>query len=440
MSLEMNCVNCGSTLKITEWGPDRICPICGQNTVNVDIKEAHVFFGDSYSQIFEHFIKDEALDVALKRTRNGNYFHLGVDYQYVRLSYELCFGDISNPPYSNANFYAHSCGSYQAALARKERAFEKLDRIDYTVSVYLWISDDKANEYMNLLYFAKDFERFANVYLVRWNHTEKSFEGGKRSMINALSKKIRLSVRELHEMSARFSKIQGLRSECLLGNSELVEPWSFERVEEYVLACMSQKYRGFRKICSAVSGAIKKDTSFEIGYFMVKEAVHRLMMVGKIESHGACMWWGEPCYNNLISDQSFRIKNRQKAKYSYNDVLNIVACAFKYGYTYPLYDLLDDSSVLIKEDRSLNGRWSIIEYIENDGAHRVCYSKQSVECHITKVEEGKDYKKDDVFILVDYEKDEYHDYWLVKVFSEDNIIRRIEISKPKGGLKLLATE
>ena len=47
MPFEMNCVSCGSSLKITEWGPNRICSFCGKCTVNVDIKKVHVNFSDT---------------------------------------------------------------------------------------------------------------------------------------------------------------------------------------------------------------------------------------------------------------------------------------------------------------------------------------------------------------------------------------------------------
>ena len=68
------------------------------------------------------------------------------------------------------------------------------------------------------------------------------------------------------------------------------------------------------------------------------------------------------------------------------------------------------------------------------------FGKVNYSINITKVEEGKEYQKDDVYLLIGYEKDMSHDYWLVKVFFEDNIIHCIEISKPKGGLKLTAVD
>ena len=103
MSLEMSCVNCGSTLKITEWGPKRICPFCGQNTVNVDIKEVHVNFSDSTYG-----------DPSVLPRESSNLFIVGVDYLNVCFRMELSLGDISSPPYSNAFAYAHRYGSAQS--------------------------------------------------------------------------------------------------------------------------------------------------------------------------------------------------------------------------------------------------------------------------------------------------------------------------------------
>lgn len=440
MPFEMNCANCGGALKITEWGPNRICPSCGKNTVNVDIREVHVLFGDKYSQSFEYFIKDEMLDAVLQRSRKSKDLHPGVDYHKIRLYYELCIGNISNPPYSNANYYAHYSGSPEVAVARRDRALEKLESVDDTVPVYLWLSNNEANEFMNLLYFAKSFERFENVYLVKWNHTEKDFDGAKFTMLKALERKRKLSLKEPDEFYSRFIEIQKWNSEYLIGDSDKVEPWSYSKVEEYVLSCMTNRYRTLGSIYSAVLKAVKKDCSFYIDYRMVEEAVHRLMMIGKIKSHGACMWWGESCYNNMICTQSFRITNRQHQTLTYNEVLEVICDAFEFGYTYPLYDLLNDDSILVSTEKTITGRWGIIEYIENDGAYRVLSCNQKVECNITKVEEGNGYQKDDVYIFLKYEKEESNEYWLVKVLFDDNIIHSIEVSMPKEGLKLIAEE
>ena len=442
--LELKCANCGVTLKITEWGPNRICPICGEHTVKVDIQEVHVFFSDLHLQSFDRFINDEEVSAVLQRKRDGKDFHSGIDYLFMHLYYELCIGNISNPPYSNANYYAHHYSSCKSALLRSERASKKLDSVDSTVPIYLWLSDNDVNEFMNLLYFAKLFNRFENVFLVKWIHTEKDFPGSKLTMVKALTEKTKLTAKDLDDLSDKFTKIQGWNAECLVGNSELVEPWSFSRIEEYVLGCMSEKYRGLGNIYSDVLKAIKKDTSYRICYNTVTEAVHRLMMVGKIKSRGACMWWGSSDNNNLLCTQFFCIANRQPRQYSYEDALDIVCDAFEFGYTYPLYDLLNDSSILLKEEHSITGKWDIIEYIESIGSHRINYCHQNVECDITKVEEGKDYQKDDIYILLVYleyeEEKKLHDSWLLKIYFDDNIIHKIEFSKPKGGLRLTAVD
>ena len=148
------------------------------------------------------------------------------------------------------------------------------------------------------------------------------------------------------------------------------------------------------------------------------------------------MWWGESIYNNVLCTQSFRIADRQTKSCSFDIAFKAVSNAFEFGYTYPLYDLLDDDSSLVLDDQTVVGKWEIIEYIENDGAYRVHSCKQKVTCDIINVEEGEGYQKDDVYVLLRYEKEGLNDSWLIKVAFYDNIIRRIEISEPKGGLKL----
>lgn len=438
MSLEKKCVSCEKSLDFRKWGPERICPFCGKDTVIVDIKEVHVSFGDGHSQSFTHFIIDKAMDSALRR--NGKEFHVGIDYYYVRLEYELCFGNISNPPYSNAVYYAHHYSSAKSRQLGIEYQLEKISGIEKSVPIYLWLSNDEPNELMNLLYFAKTFERFEQVFLVRWEHTEEDFEGALQTMILALKKKVRLFSKDISDLSARFSEIQGWNSECLIGNSETVEPWPLSKLEEYVLAAHTDRYREIGAIYSDTLDAIERDTSYHIRFKMVEEAVHRLMMMGKVRSHGACMWWGESHYNNMICTQEFRLSSPSPRTYTKSDIIKVVCDAFEFGYTYPLYDLLNQESVLVTEEQDVSGRWSIIEYIEDDGSYRVNCCDQKIECHITKVETGADYHKGDIYILLQYEKDDLTESWLVKVLTRGNIIHKIEISKPKGGLELSVVE
>ena len=438
MPLERDCVSCGKTLKITEWGPNRTCPYCGKETVKVHIKEIHVSFSKVHETSWRDFLSDIRLNDVLGRTDK---YTVGIDYERMRLSYELCYGDISDPPYSNANYYAHHAGTATIAEKGIKARREQLAGMDKSIPVYLWLSDNDADGLMNFLYFAKDFEQFDNVYQVEWLHTETDWDSTTDSMIDAIKTKKRITKDEMNNLYSRFKEIQSWNAECLIGNSELIEAWSLAQLEQYILACLSaEEYYPFGSIFMDVSEAVERDTSYRITYSMIMEAVHQMMLVGKIESHGACEWWGEGCYNNLISTQSFRIANHQCQSYTYDGALKIVAEAFEYGYTYPLYDLLDENAVLIWDDNKVVGRKPIIEYIENSGEERIHCLKQSVECAITKVEEGTNYQNGENFILVVYSKEEEKEYWLIKVRFNGAVIENIEITKPKGKLKLVAVE
>ena len=260
------------------------------------IKEVHVSFETVYSDSFSFFLSNEALNGILNRT--GKKYRVGVDYQRLCLRYELCIGSIADPPYSNADFYAHHYTLPQEAQEGNARQLEKLSGIDSAVPVYLWLNDYDANGLLNLLYFSKEFERFENVFLVRWYHTEKDFNGSKFSMIKALKHKTRLSKQDLYDMSARFCEIQKWNAELLVGDSFHIEPWPLSRLEEYVLFCMTERYRYFNSIFSNVCKVIKKATSLQISYHMFQEAVYHLMMLGKIESQGG---------GDMIITQRFRL-------------------------------------------------------------------------------------------------------------------------------------
>ena len=412
MGYKMTCSACGAALYYKDWEANRICPVCGNPAVYADIKEVHIFFGDSQLQGFDMFISNEDMDAVLQRKRNGNGFKRDVDYHRVTISYELCIGDISNPPYSNANYYAHNCGSYRIAIAQNERSFEKLNSVDGTVPIYIWLNSYKANDYMNLLYFAKFFKRFENVFSVKWNHDEEDFYGSEVTMIKAIEKKTRLTALELDEFSSRFAEIQGWNAEYLLGNSDYVEPWQFSRLEKYVLSFMNNEYRHFGRIYWDVRDAVEKDTTFIVDSRMFQEAIHRLNMVGKIESHGACMWWGDDVHCNVgLFTQRFRKSKRRTQKLSYDDIVGIICDSFVYGYTYGLYSLLDDDSTLAVDGQTISGKWGIIEYIENDGAYRVHNCNQSVECTLIEDKDGDD-RNDRAHILLTYEKQATREHFL----------------------------
>ena len=438
MPLERDCVSCGKTLKITEWGVDRKCPYCGQDTVKVDIKEIHVSFSRTHETSWRDFLSNAELNNVLGR---ADKYSVGLDYERIRLCYELCYGDISNPPYSNANYYAHHSCPASAAVDGIEWRRNQLANWDKSIPVYLWLSDNDANGFMNFLYFAKEFKEFQNVFWVQWNHTEKDYDSTIDSMIESIYRKTKLTPSEMDDFYARFKEIQGWKAECLVGNSDHVEPCTLEKLEKYVISCLNKEdYYAFGSIFMDVIAAFEKDTTYRLSYDIIMEVVHQLMLVGKIESHGACEWWGEGCYNNMISTQSFRIADKTSRSFTYSDALEAIADAFEYGYTYPLYDLLAENTTLAWEEELIVGRVPVIEHIENIGALRVHNQKQTVECAITKVTDGTNYQIGEKFILLIYNKDDSKEHWLIKVLFDGIHVTALELSKPKGKLSLEAVE
>ena len=435
---ERQCMNCAHTLSFREWGVDRICPHCGKCSVNVDIKEIHVAFAPLLLDDVCFLMEDEGVNHALGRDRKE--YYAGVDYLRLQPEYELCIGDISDPPKSNAIVYAHRYrSSHESKLEYQLQ--QKLSIAQNNASVYLWIRGNDANEVMNLLLFAKEFQRFEHVYLVRWFGLQEDDDASKQSIINALDEKMHLSKQDIDDLYARFLKIQGWRADCLLGNYERIEPWTYQQLEECVLRFITKNYRKNGSIYNDAMEEIRKESTYYFSYHMFEEILHRLMMQGKIESHGACMWWGSNEFNNMICTQKFRLARKNCSHdFCEDDAFYALRYAFEVGYTYPLYPLLDENAVLLKEEEEIRGRWQILEYIEIDGSARINTKKESVTCHIVKVQEGEHYEKGDVYVVVRYEKDEKKDIWLIDVTLGHGRIQKLVISKPKGPVKFVSLD
>ena len=393
-----------------------------------DIREVHVFFGNRYTENFSAFIEEGCFREPLGRTEDFS----RESYLLLCFDYELCFGSIKDPPYSNANFYAHRYDTAENARVRCEAQREGLAGIASSVPIYLWLHDNHANGLMNLLCFSAEFERFDTVFLVEWEHTEEDFDGAKFSMLKALEKRTRLTNQNIRGLSARFSEIQGLGAECLLGNSTLIEPWPLARVEDYVLGCMTRKYRYFGAIYLDVFDAVKRDTSFLIDYKMVIEAVHHLMLTGKIVSRDACMWWGDRQYNNVLDTQSFALAGRQRRCRTHTEAVNIVLDAFEFGYIYPLYALLTETATLSHEElpEEIVGREGIIEFIENDGVRRTSALRQKVLCDFGVFvckEDNRTHKG--AYLLLGYQDEELLEGFTVKILFDGNKVSRMEITR-----------
>ena len=274
------------------------------------IKEIHVYFSTEHKSAFEYFVSDERLNGVWER--DSHEYEIGEDYERICLSYELCMGDISNPPFSNAELHRHFFGSAEAVEKKNKRQIEKLQNIGNTVPVYLWLDGDSSNGLMNLLYFSAEFFRFDTVYLVRWIHTEKNFDGSLRSMLEALKGKVILTALELEAMSKRFAIVQELHAECLLGDSENIVPWSYEKLEECVLKSASRRYRGVGSIYVDTLKAVKKETSYNISYNAVLEAVYRLTVQGKLESNTVFCPFDRAI--GELAELKFRIPKKRKGE------------------------------------------------------------------------------------------------------------------------------
>ena len=413
-----HCRQCGEEIDYIEFGVGKECSHCGKEMATVNITEVHVAFEDS---VYSHICFD---------TRGTQAFELGIDYQKILLDYELRIGDISNPPYSNANAYAQK---YSSATAREKiitKQLNKLNAVPSSAEVFLWLEPGDINGYMNLCYFADHFKRFSKVHLL----SPLSFEeisNNNDTPRDSSTAHILVTNINLDECSSKLNSREVEKADYRSGNCDKIVPCTCEWLKEQVLKRANSRYKKFGKLFVDVHNQIKADTGNIVSFDVVAHVVNELVLEWRLKSNGAYMWWGDSSYNNMLCTQSFKLDNFDELDYvEYETALTMVLKAFDVGFTYPLYDILDENATLtfVDEDRTICGRRQIIEFIENDGAERIHVNKQTVTCDILKVAEGERYGVGDKIILLTYEcEKELNQHYIVKIDYMESKIYKIKL-------------
>lgn len=419
MLFKLNCRQCGGELDIFEFGPGRICPHCGKETVSINIKEVHISFGDT---AYENY-------AGLCDKRN-NRFLVGIDYLNVCFAMELSMGDILSPPCSNSFAYAHQYSSHKSMKSVMEKQMKKLSQAKDDAVVYLWISEKDVNAYLNLLKFSKLFKRFEEVYIIRCDSEEET-RNDKNKAYDPFANRIRVTSDELDAMTLKYLDILKLGGEYRVGCYGDVRVCTQEYLEEFVMSQMSEEYLEFDLIYKKVYKAFWEATGYAIRYNVVQEIIWRLMTKRKIKSHGECGWWGDSFYNNMLCTQRFHLDSSKSKTYTCEDALEIVCHALKNGYTRLLYDIMADDAVLKfknGEEPGFNNKKDIIGFIENDGSLRINVNKEKVSCEIFKKAEGEHPEIKHTYILLCYErKNGENDCYILEVCFENNRIVKIQI-------------
>ena len=429
--LKKQCRHCGKEIDYTKFEVGKECPHCGEEMASVNIVVVHVAFDqDVYGQLGFQRYKDRA-------------FELGVDYQKILLNYELCIGDISNPPYSNANVYAKMYSSAKSCERFISKQLDKLTAVPSDAEAYLWLESCDVNEYMNLCYFADYFKRFSKVHLV------SPASGEERFSINSIfsdcpAEDLLVTDINLEECALSLKNDDVLKADYRIGKANRIVPCKYDWLKERVLKEVNDEYKNFSFIYKDVYDRIKFDTGDRIDFRVVEHVVNELVLEWRLQSKGAYMWWGDPAYNNMLCTQSFKLDYFDSLDYvEYETALMMVLQAFEEGFTYPLYDILDENAVLtfVDENRTICGKMAVIEFIENDGADRIHVNKQNVTCDILKVAEGERYGVGDKIILLTYErKNDTNQRYVIKVDYKESKVYKIELFHPYGPLHLVDDE
>ncbi len=360
MSFNLECRQCGKGLRLCEFGPTKICPNCGRITAPPDIKEVHITLGVNKEYPLEY----------MRMREDAKGYMSGIDYMSINLNYTLDIGDITNPPVSNSFAENHS---YMSIEARKKVIRDRkklLSLAPDTATLYIWIDEESANEYLNLLKFASLFEEFQNIYIIRLKTGE--CEDIKEMLLNGFSERQRLTPCELSDMKKEYRRLVRCGGDCRYGRYRDIHTIRYEELEGLVLSKLTyNSFTSFQRLYSRVANSFKKSKGYILSYSIVKEIVWRLLTKGVIKSKGPCLWWdSDNGHNAEIPTQSFSRCEKENTS-SNEDIINLLHDALKYGYTQALYSILADDAVFVFEKREIAGKERIISAIEDFGITRI---------------------------------------------------------------------
>lgn len=365
----------------------------------------------------------------------------GREYAAFHFFLTLGEGDISDPPRSNAMLYTHAYRSQREADRFVRREAERLLTVGEDTPVYLWLNERDSEGYLNLLYFARLFVRFHEVYLIRC-HTEEDLRNEAYEENDSFAGRRRLTRRELLAMTEEFGRIQRAGGDHRIGRFGEIRVFSEEYLADLLLKEVTDGYETLGNIYCRVRERFEAETGYILPFDTVTSIAWRLMTAGRIESRERCMWWGREPHDAIIGMQWVRRCDPSSLSYRGGDGLRILCDALGEGDTLPLYEALADGAVLDFEwETAVRGKRAIIETIERGGVERVHIEKCDVSCDIFRVAESEKYGGGDrVLLLTCRERGGEVDRYVIKVEGEGGRIEKILVRSAFGPLDLVAEE
>jgi len=407
------CRNCGELVDRMDYYKNKLCPHCGQPSAPKNIKQLHIAFGESQAGY-------------LKVSSNFDGLEHNIDYKTIFLTYKMDMGDISSCPISNANLYPHSYSLAEECAEFCKKQLEEVCAFDNDVDIYLWAQVNDTDAYLSMLFFAKEFKRFNNVYIVeiykKGEDARKGYEP-----ISALKDKVKLSTSDLDNMYNEYLRIAGLGDGLRITSEGKTDVYPYDYFDEDVLNCIIKKHKNFNAIFSQVFDYMKKEYDFSISYSQFGEIINRLCIQGKIE----------PAYNYgwglgsaMMLESSFRLRTNRETPDKFLQMEYLMS-AFEYGCTYELYEQLADDVEYYSEDtnKSVKGAKNVIDFFERISV-LLEREASTIKCDFCRPVVNREDYDNNIYILLKYvNRDESS---LVDVRFNNDKINKIIIKKLKN--------
>lgn len=187
-------------------------------------------------------------------------------------------GDLSHLPYSNQEEYTDDV-HFAFLVNHTQETLEKIKSFPPETKIYLWVNKACVGQYLNFLFFAKEFKSFPEVYLVS---VEDGISKNEFSAQKALTKKKKLSCLAIDRLTKKFQAINSQKETLYVVRNGKILTHSVEKIAKKALELVPQRYTLDRRVEGKY---VKKytNTRYDLSYDQIKKVYSFLYKNGAIE-------------------------------------------------------------------------------------------------------------------------------------------------------------
>jgi len=372
-------------------------------------KQIHITFNDSHGG----FLLTRFPDSTCPKAEYRSYF--------LRLILDR--GDISFPPFSNGNQYNHMYTRPEEISIKNESQLDEIYEYgEDEVDVYLWRMKNHTDAYMSMLFYAHEFKKFKNLYVVDVypkGDPEFNFLEPKE----ALKNKIKLTPDDIDAMTKEYERIKAAGGYFRVTTDEKTQTFERDEFNDLFLDFIpTENYKALNVTDMDVRVHMIKEFGYSLAYGQSCDIMLNLCRKNFIQPQEE---FGLAERAEMLIRSRFK-KTAGETNPSIDEILSSVCQAFDFGQTTKLYRYMaaDAEYHSLIKGISREGREEVIDYIED-----IIIQLNDHQMYVmSKIADIKSDKPGTYYIEMQYSDSKKID--LVEVIIEEQKVKKISIMKP----------